>query len=130
MQLHDFNPGIRPSGLFWIAQIPDSAVEIEDDAVELNVDNLSVVDDFVFLGGGANPSKVSLHLRWKADGQTRHVREGSEDPTSPFNWAGELRLAAATGSLSGSNSLGFSFHGRVSSFFGETGTERNGFFVH
>ena len=128
--MHDFNPGIRPSGLFWIAQVPDSAVTIRGETIHLDVDGLSVVDDFVFLGGGGNPSKVSLHLTYAASGPVRQVRATSTDPTSPFSWSGEFRNDIATGVLSGTNSLGFTFKAPVSSFFGELGRERNGFFLH
>ena len=128
--MHDFNPGIRPSGLFWIAQIPDSAVAIQGERVRLDIDGVPVVDDIAFLGGGNIPARINLHIGWTASGPMRQVRATSLNPTDPFSWSGELRLATATGTISGSNSLGFSFLVSPLSFFGELGTERNGFFLH
>ena len=106
MQLHDFNGGIQPSGLFWIVQVPDDALKMEGLTAKLHVENASVIDDFQFFAPGGVPATVSFDITW-------------------------FRLATATGSFSGSES-GFSFTGQGSStgVFAEMGTELNGFFLN
>ena len=130
MQLHDFNGGIQPSGLFWIVQVPDDALEIEGQTAELNVEHASVIDDFQFFAPGGVPGTVSIHMKWTASGEVHHHEPGSSDPTDPTNFEGEFRLATATGTFSGSE-LGFSFTASASSesTFAEMGDERNGMFL-
>jgi hypothetical protein len=52
MQVHDFNGGIQPSGLFWIVQVPDDALKIELTA-KFHVENASAIDDFQFFARAA-----------------------------------------------------------------------------
>ena len=130
MQLHDFNGGIQPSGLFWIVQVPDDALEIEGQTAELNVEHASVIDDFQFFAPGGVPGTVSIHMKWTASGEVHHHEPGSSDPTDPTNFEGEFRPATATGTFSGSE-LGFSVTASASSesTFAEMGDERNGMFL-
>lgn len=130
MQLHDFNGGIQPSGLFWIVQVPDDALKMEGLSVKLHVENAQVIDDFQFLAPGAVPATVSFDMTWTAMGAVTHFRPQSSDPTDPTNFAAEFRSAIATGSFSGSEA-GFSFTATGSSagIFAEMGTERNGLFL-
>ena len=130
MQLHDLNGGIQPSGLFWIVQVPDDALEIEGQTAELNVEHASVIDDFQFFAPGGVPGTVSIHMKWTASGDVHHHEPGSSDPTDPTNFEGEFRPATATGTFSGSE-LGFSFTASASSesTFAEMGDERNGMFL-
>lgn len=132
-QVHDFNPGIRPSGLFWIAQIPDEALTITDRTAHLHLENMPVTDNYFFLGPGDDESAVSMDISWVAFGKVRHIRPGSSDPADPTNFAAEFRFATATGSFSGSNpDEGFTFQSNDASsegVFAEMGTERNGSFL-
>ena len=130
MQLHDFNGGIQPSGLFWIVQVPDEALKVEGPIATLHVVNEPVIDDFTFLAPGAVPASVSFDVTWAAKGGVEHFRPHSHDPTDPTNFAAEFRNAVATASFSGSE-FGFSFTATGSSagIFAEMGTERNGFFL-
>ena len=130
MQLHDFFGGIQPSGLWWIVQVPDDALEIGDDTAELNVEHASVLDDFQFLAPSAIPATVSLHMKWTATGALEHFVPQSSDPADPTNFAADFRPAVATVTFSGSE-LGFSFTGNASSegVFAEFGHEQNGLFL-
>jgi hypothetical protein len=130
VQLHDFNGGIRQSGIFWIVQVADDALKIEGLTAKLHVENASVIDDFQFLSPGGVPATVSFDMTWTASGPVMHFQPQSSDSTDPANFAAEFRLATATGTFSGSES-GFSFTGTGSSegVFAEMGTERNGFFL-
>jgi hypothetical protein len=137
--VHDFNPGISSNGLFWILQVPDEAVKITDDTLTISLTNASVVDQFLFPGGAGNnlgtagvPATVSFNITYTKSGMPRQVRPTSDDPLSPFNWAGEMWEATNSGTFSLTyNDGSFSAQGSFSSAgnFGEMGTERNGAFV-
>jgi hypothetical protein len=132
-QLHDFNPGITPNGVFWIVSVPDDAVEIKGDSLTLTLKDVSTVDQLQFPGGtGTAPVKVTLKAIYTKIGSPRRVRPTSHDPLSPFNWAGEMWMAINSGTFSVKYTDGsFSASGDFSSSgsFGEMGTERNGSFV-
>lgn len=138
-QVHDFNPGITPNGVFWIAEVPDDAVKISPDGETLTIhlENVPVVDQGSFPAGtGTTPATVSFDITYTKSGSPRHVRPISRDPLSPFNWAGEMWTATNSGTFSVAyNDKSFSARGTFSSDFlpagnfGEMGTERNGSFV-
>jgi hypothetical protein len=131
--MHDFNPGITPNGVFWILQIPDSAVQTTDKTLTIHLQNASVVDQFQFPAGTGNvPATVSFDITYTKSGTPRHVQPTSTDPLSPFTWAGEMWMATNSGTFSVSyNDNSFSAQGTFSSSgnFGEMGEERNGSFV-
>ena len=134
-QVHDFNADIADSGLFWTIQIPDSALTFSKNlkTATLHMENVAIIDSFVFLGEDSVPATVSFDITWTASGPRHHYKPGSPDPTDPTNFNGKFRDAVATGTFSGSNSDGFSFSsdpGATSQgLFAEIGTERNGSFV-
>ncbi len=120
-------------------QIPDSAVKVTGNKLVISLTNVPVVDQFQFPGGaGQNlgtagvPATVSFTITYTKSGAPRHVRPTSDDPLSPFSWAGEMWTATNSGTFSVAyNDTSFSAHGSFSSSgnFGEMGTERNGTFV-
>src|ERR1700740_3232500 len=140
-QKHDFNAGSAAKGLFWMVQVPDDAVKIDDDAgtLTISVTNVPIVDQFTFpnagginLGASGALATVSFNVTFTKTGKPRTVRPTSTDPLSPFNWAGEMWMATNSGSFSVAyNDGSFSAQGTFSSAgnFGEMGTERNGSFV-
>ena len=138
-QVHDFNPGITPNGVFWIVEVPDDAVKISPDGETLTIhlENVPVVDQGSFPAGtGTTPATVSFDITYAKSGAPRHVRPISRDPLSPFNWAGKMWMATNSGTFSVAyNDKSFSAQGTFSSDFlpagnfGEMGTERNGSFV-
>ena len=144
-QVHDFNAGIGANGLFWMLQIPDDAVTVNDDAgtVTISLRNVTVVDQLTFpntlpngnvvnLGNSGAPVTLSFDVTYQKSGRARHVRPISKDPLSPFNWAGEMSDATNSGTFSLAYKDGsFSAQGSFSSQgnFGEIGRERNGSFV-
>jgi hypothetical protein len=137
--VHDFNAGIAANGLFWIIQIPDSAVTVTRDSVTISLSNVAVVDQLTFpnpgganLGNSGSPVTLTFNATYLKSGRTRHVRPISRDPLSPFNWAGEMSDATNSGTFSLTYVDGsFSAQGSFSSQgnFGEIGRERNGSFV-
>jgi hypothetical protein len=132
-QLHDFNPGITPNGVFWIVSLPDDAVEDHGDSLTIRFKDVPTVDQLQFPGGtGTAPVAVTFEATYTATGSPRHVRPTSRDPLSPFHWAGKMRDATNSGTFSVKYMDGsFSASGSFSSMgqFGEMGTERNGSFV-
>jgi len=132
-QLHDFNPGITPNGLFWIVQVPDSAVQVSGNTLTIHLQNVAVVDQLQFpTGTGHAPVTLSFDVTYTRSGNPRKVEPSSHDPLSPFNWEGQIWTATNSGTFSATyNDGSFSAQGSFSSsgFFGEMGTEQNGSFV-
>lgn len=132
-QLHDFNPGITPNGVFWIVQVPDSAVQISGNTLTLHLQNVAVVDQLQFpTGTGHAPVTLSFDVTYTRSGSPREVQPISHDPLTAFTWEGEIWAATNSGTFSAAyNDGSFSAQGSFSSsgFFGEMGTEKNGSFV-
>jgi hypothetical protein len=118
-QLHDYNGGIQPSGLFWVVELPRDAFRVSDDGQRATLDatNVCMVNSFQFLGPNNVAAIVSLPCRWQATGPAVRRGRGSEvPPTDPAAFLGRIAPARSTGSFSGSH-VGFSFiawslHGR------------------
>jgi hypothetical protein len=142
--VHDFNAGIGTHGLFWILQVPDDAVTVTDDnTVTISLKDVAVVDQLTFpntlpngevvnLGNSGTRATVSFDITYTKSGKAQPVRPSSDDPLSPFTWAGEMSPATNSGTFSVAYSDGsFSAQGSFSSTgnFGEMGTVRNGSFV-
>ena len=138
--MHDFNGGIRPSGLFWVVQVPDDAVKITEDTVTISLMNVAVVDQIafpgnIFLGSTGFPATLTLNMTFQKQGRPRNVRPTSASPISPFSWAGEMSDATYHGTFSVAYNDGkFSATGDFGStaseqIFAEMGKERNGSFV-
>ena len=138
--MHDFNGGIRPSGLFWVVQVPDDAVKIMEDTVTISLTNVAVVDQIafpgnIFLGSTGFPATLTLNMTFQKQGRPRNVRPTSASPISPFSWAGEMSDATYHGTFSVAYNDGkFSATGDFGStaseqIFAEMGKERNGSFV-
>ena len=135
MQVHDYNGGIQPSGLFWAVELPDDAFEVSHGGRRATLDatDVCVLDSFQFLGPNSVPATVSFTVRWEATGPRELRGKGSRvPPTDPAAFLGRFAPARVTGSFSGSQ-LGFSFRSNpgVSSddAFAELGPERNGVFL-
>jgi hypothetical protein len=136
VQVHDYNAGIAPSGLFWTLRVPDTAFMRDEDTATLRLEDLSVVDSFQIFSGVEVPATVSYDITWTATGRLRRLFPGSTDAADPTAFAGRFRLATATGTFSGSSSTmpggtSFSFSGPASSeaLWSEMGMERNGVFL-
>jgi hypothetical protein len=130
-QLHDFNPGIDPSGLFWTTAIPGDAVDadFDDGEASLEVDKLGLDDYFTvenaLFGGGPPevPAHASYDVEWHVGGETFNFR----DTTNHFE--GRFKEGTASIKWSGQNALGYSFHSDSSKTnFAEIGRESNGVF--
>jgi len=71
-QVHDFNPGIRASGLFWTQPVSADTLDVdfERGTAALSADDLDVEDYHnlhnALLDGPSDPSSVSFQMRWSA----------------------------------------------------------------
>jgi hypothetical protein len=131
--VHDFNPGILPSGLFWVVELPGDAFRVSHDGrrATLEARDVCVLDSFQFLGPNSIAASVSFTVRWQATGPRERRGSGTAvPPTDPAAFLGRFAPARATGSFSGSE-VGFSFTGRgdTDGTFAELGPERNGVFL-
>jgi hypothetical protein len=132
-QLHDFNPGITSSGLFWTVAVPESAVDVQPGSgqARMQVGNLSLRDAFTvgnaLFGGGPTPiaASASFDVRWLGGGD----RDSAEDSTVDFVFksvGGDAHI-----DWSAANSAGFNFASSASgqeTVFAAVGKERNGVF--
>jgi hypothetical protein len=91
MQIHDFNPGITASGLFWTLPIPRERVSFNlgKATASISLDNLAMPDyhDILNSLGATKPpvppvaSTVSFDVRW----QGKAKRVGLRDTTNHFS---------------------------------------------
>jgi hypothetical protein len=128
--VHDFNPGILPSGLFWVVQLARDAFTVSHDGrrATLEAEDACVLDSFQFLGPNSVAASVSFRVRWQATGPRERRGSGTAVPaTDPAAFLGRFAPARATGAFSGSE-VGFGFTGRgtTDGTFAELGPERNG----
>jgi hypothetical protein len=130
-QIHDFNPGTTPSGLFWTIRIPDDSVHIELDAAEasMRIGDLDVEDYHTLknaiLDGPSVPAAVSLAIKWS--GVIQRVEEMSATETYRGHFIHDKATIAWT-----AHEQGFRFVSDAAetstTTFAEIGRERNGVF--
>ena len=131
-QIHDFNPGIAQSGLFWTTVVDRSAVSVGLGAgtAVFEARNLPQKDFFdiqnAILGNGASPRQghVSFRVEWSCsnpvplDVPSQHYRGMVQDGTARMEWSGRSGdFDFQSGPLASSESV-----------FAQIGSERNGSF--
>lgn len=131
VQIHDFNPGIEPNGLFWTSPINPNAVSVHpgSGAASMGVTNLPSRDftELVnaLLLGPSLPAVVSFHIAWSAS----HDRQRFHDAPSQFD--ADLSINSARASWRGETAAALFVADAPStsvSLFAEVGHERNGVF--
>jgi hypothetical protein len=134
-QIHDYNGGIPPNGLFWTVALPRGAFSVSDDRrhARLRLRGISTIDSFVFAGANSTPAELDISVRWEATGPAEELGSGDSVPaTDPAAFLGRFRPAHATGRFGGIE-LGYGFKtvGTATSTLGfaELGFERNGSFL-
>lgn len=127
-QVHDFNPGIQPSGLFWTKPIERGSVRINlgagsaslhlaDEDVEDYHDVVNALKD-----GPSKSAAVTVDVSWEG------ARERSKLRNPRVRFRGEYVRNSATLVWSAHES-GFRFRSEpLASGFAEIGHERNGVF--
>lgn len=84
-QVHDYEPGIMPNGLFWTVPIPPEAVELDFGAgtARFRMSNMAIPDfhDFPNSIGAAKPAipvaqaSATFDVRWRATGRATPLRD-------------------------------------------------------
>jgi len=130
-QIHDYNPGIAPSGLFWTIRIPDSAVRVNRDATyaTYGLKNVTLFDYpnvFVaFMQPPAPTVTATFDMTFRAKGK----RFKSRDTTQHFNGIFQLADSRLEWSATGAN---FEYQsdpiGTSTTVYAAMGHERNGIF--
>lgn len=130
-QIHDFNPGTTPSGLFW-------TVPVSNDDVQIDLDNATAfmrltdfdLEDYhtlknAILDGPSVPASVSFTIQWS--GVLQRVAESSTTETYRGQFIHDTATVAWT-----AQEQGFSFVSdpaeTSTTTFAEIGRERNGVF--
>jgi hypothetical protein len=136
VQIRDFNPGIRPDGLFWTTPIDgdDIDVYLGKGFASMEAEDLPVFEygDFgnALFGGTGTPATVSFAVEWRGVNQRVNINN-TDPPADGGGFAGEfvrnvakMEWTATVADVSyESDPLGTS-----SSEFAEIGKERNGVF--
>jgi hypothetical protein len=138
-QLHDFEPGIAPSGLFWTIPIAHSAIDVSPGSgnARLHAKNVPVTDFHnFFIAVGLSPpppaplpSHVSFDVRWSGTGTRQKIRDDT------FGFTGHYVNSNATISFAASNDGGdviYSSNAAGQYNVGQPGVghERNGVFFN
>jgi hypothetical protein len=132
--VHDFEPGIKPSGLFWTIPIDRSAVALDSASgkARFHMENVSMPDFHDFFSAiqpspPSVPGTVSFDVAWTGGGDHSRIRDVT------FDYAGEFISGAATidfrASVGGST-FASDPQGQVTAGPPGVGRERNGVFFY
>lgn len=129
-QIHDFNPGIRESGLFWTAPVNEDALQVDFKAgkATLALSDFDIEDygnlENALKDGPEVDASVSFNMTWTATGDPFNV----SDPVHAF--AGRFSLATVDITWSATAPHGFEFTSSpgITQFKSVFGRERNGMF--
>jgi len=130
-QIHDYDPGITTSSLFWTIAVPDHAVSADVDEAEarLQLSDLAIADYGNILNGlfhtsPPSPGNVTFDIRWFG----AQKRGSFSDATKPF----QMRFVQTNAHIKWSGSTGADhFHttgGPQTVNFAQIAQERNGVF--
>ena len=133
-QIHDFNPGIKENGLFWVTRIDDDSVDDVSPAegkARMEVEDLEIEDygtlENSLLDGPSVEARVSFDCRWRNKIETRQITNGAVDQ----QFKGVFTQTHAQVEWS-AREKGFEFRSDPAStsqvVYAEVGEERNGFF--
>jgi hypothetical protein len=137
-QVHDFEPGIAPSGLFWTIPIGPGAIKVDPATGEatLRAQAVRVLDFHDILnalgivpGPAPAPSRVSFEVHWAGHGNSVELHD------STFGFMGHYVTGPATISFTASNDDSGTVYssdplGQANVGTPAVGTEQNGVFFH
>src|ERR1051326_2085781 len=89
-QVHDFSPGIPPSGLFWTQAIPadNGEVHLGEGRASVSARKIAERDAGNVLnalqGGPTTPARVSFDMRWTATSDAMHLTDPVHRFTGKF----------------------------------------------
>lgn len=132
MQIHDFNPGITDSGLFWTVAVPESSIKVNFAAgkASFHVDDLDVEDyhDVVnaLTDGPSVDGSVSWDIQWSHPMGRSKIRNIENQFAGDFvqcvaqtAWSGRTATAQFVSDLAATSINEFSLlaHERNGGFF-------------
>jgi hypothetical protein len=130
-QIHDFNPGIAPSGLFWTAALPSGSVSARGlsgsasmTATDLDLDDYFTVENALFGGGPEEvPATASFDVEWSGATGDGSVSDATNDFTLDFVTTGStMEWTVESGGAT------YTSTGVTATPFAIVGKERNGVF--
>ena len=134
-QVHDYNGGIPPSGLFWTVELPQGAFSVSwrQKRAKLHLRDLPLIDTFTFFGPNDTPAVLSMTIEWDAIEDPVDLGSGmAVSPADPAAFLGHFARARSTARFAG-RQLGFSFRSDPGASsdagYAQLGTERNGVFL-
>lgn len=89
-QLHDYEPGIAPTGLFWTIRVPRQVVKVNlaRAVASLRMTDVPMPDFHDFgngvVGGKSEPARVSFDVRWSGAIKRLTVRNDAQAFTGEF----------------------------------------------
>jgi hypothetical protein len=87
--VHDFHPGIAPSGLYWVLPVPDSALTVSADGsvITLAMEKVPVIDQprWPAMDATATPATMSFRMVWTATDEAARY----DDPSKHFLFTGK-----------------------------------------
>ncbi len=130
-QIHDFNPGIAPSGLFWTAPLPSGSVKTDglSGAASMHVTDLDLQDFFTvenaLFGGGPEevPATASFDVEWSGATGSGSVSDTTDDFALRFVTTGTTMDWTVD-----SGGATYASTGVTATLFATVGKERNGIF--
>lgn len=131
--MHDWEPGIAGSGLFWTVPVSPSAITINPNngTARLRVTNMAIPDFHDFINAISTapptvPSHVSFDVRWAGGGDRSAIRDDT------YGYEGVFITGNATIDFVASNDGGLTYRSdhNVQTNVGSPGVgrERNGAF--
>jgi hypothetical protein len=96
-QVHDFEPGIKRSGLFWTIPVASQAIDADllQHRARYHLRDLAVPDFHDFLNAvspnpARQPGRASFEVHWAANGPRARIRDAT------FGFVGAFMPAAVT----------------------------------
>ena len=136
-QIHDYEPGISPTGVFWTVPVPNDAVQVHQGAghAVLEMTDMPIHDFFDFVNSVTHAippddATVSFRVEWTVDGPWRTTDNPAED--FQFRFRESVAPDGASIVWSSQNANGFSFQSDPAeasiNLYANLGRERNGVF--
>ena len=133
-QIHDYSPGIPPSGLFWLVSAPHDAVQVRlgSGTASVQMTDVPVLDAHdiknALTGGPTVPATVSFDIEWS------NVLEQAKVTNEMQSFTGQFWKTGATIKWSSQNQDGFSFDSEAPdpkrNVYSVIGHIHNGVFFH
>jgi hypothetical protein len=138
-QIHDYEPGISPTGVFWTVPVPKDAVQVHQGAgrAVLEMTDMPIQDFFNFPNSVSHAippedALVSFRVEWNVEGPWRTVDNPTEAFRFRFRESTDANGASIVWSAQNLGASGFSFQSDPAAdstnVYANLGRERNGVF--